>query len=228
MVYRRIVLKEESTGALIKRLREQRGLSQRKLASLSGIDRGYINQLEAGRGGSISLRLARALAGALAVRPEIFLNSENIEYPAHRPLEAILAEAQQRYELLEIVELPIRGTIPAGYPSSEEENIDGYVSIPKEELGAVKKGIYALKVNGDSLQGDGIYSGDLVIVEPNPEISDGKIYAIRLENEVVARHLYQEDNKVKLASSNGSYQVMEVNQVEILGRIILSGRWKKH
>lgn len=228
MVYRRITLKEESTGALIKRLREQRGLSQRKLALLSGIDRGYINQLEAGRGGSISLRLVKALANALVVPPEIFVTSENIKYSAPRPLDVILAEAQQRCELLQTVELPIRGTIPAGYPSAEDENVEGYISIPKEELGTAKKDIYALRVNGNSLEGDGIYSGDLVIIEPNPEIFDGKIYALRLENEVVARHLYRQANKVKLTTINGDCQVIEVNQVEILGRIILSGRWKKH
>ncbi len=66
-------MNKERTGALIKQMRELRGLSQRKLAELSGVDRGYINHLEAGKGGSISLRLAWSLAEALEIRPSLFL-----------------------------------------------------------------------------------------------------------------------------------------------------------
>lgn len=76
IVYRDNMVKEQ-TGELIKRFRELRGLSQRKLAELSGVDRGYINQLEKGRGGSISLRVARALAESLEILPEIFLRTED-------------------------------------------------------------------------------------------------------------------------------------------------------
>lgn len=83
-------------------------------------------------------------------------------------------------------------------------------------------------VNGDSLQGDGINHGDLVIVEPNVEIIDGKMYVIRRQNEVVARHLYTDADKLKLVSSNEDYETVEATDIEVLGRLILSGRWKKH
>lgn len=66
----------ESIGDIIKRLREEKGLSQRQLATLSNVDRGYINQLEAGKGGSISLRTARKLAAALEVPPDVFLKGQ--------------------------------------------------------------------------------------------------------------------------------------------------------
>jgi len=42
---------EKPIGEIIKELREQKGLSQRRLSLLSGVDRGYINQIEAGKAG---------------------------------------------------------------------------------------------------------------------------------------------------------------------------------
>jgi len=56
---------EKPIGEIIKELREQKGLSQRRLSLLSGVDRGYINQIEAGKAGSITLRIARSITNAL-------------------------------------------------------------------------------------------------------------------------------------------------------------------
>lgn len=67
-----------------------------------------------------------------------------------------------------------------------------------------------------------------VILEPNAEIIDSKIYVIRRENEVVARHLYQQGDRLKLVSSNRHYETIEATDIKVLGRVILSGRWKKH
>jgi len=60
------------------------------------------------------------------------------------------------------------------------------------------------------------------------DIIDGKIYIVRLGNEVCARHVFKLDDSLRLASSNGEYKEMLANEVEILGRLILTGRWKRH
>jgi len=77
---------EENVGKLLKRLLAEKGLSQRKLAKLSGVDRGYINSLIKGRAGSITIRILRQLAEALMVEPEIFLQSVSA-IPEETPLE---------------------------------------------------------------------------------------------------------------------------------------------
>ena len=74
--------------------------------------------------------------------------------------------------------------------------------------GAVKNGLYALRVNGESLEGDGINDGDLLIVEPDPDIIDGKIYIVRLGNQAVARHSYRHGSRYKLVSSNSKYKLI--------------------
>jgi len=156
---------------------------------------------------------------------EWFLSREVDIVP--RPLDAILKEARERYDLLETIEVPIKGVVPAGYPSSEEERIEGYVSIPRGQLGKASKGIYALRVSGDSLIGDNIMPNDLVIVDPSAPMIDGKIYLVRLENEVVIRHLHTIDDSVQLTSTNEKYQNINATQIEVLGGIILFGHWTK-
>lgn len=99
----------ESIGALIKRLREERSLSQSRLARISGVDRGYINKLEAGREGTISLRVARALAQALGVPATVFLEGNVGPLPlrVQVPAKDLVEELKVRLELLEVIEVPL-------------------------------------------------------------------------------------------------------------------------
>jgi hypothetical protein len=66
------------------------------------------------------------------------------------------------------------------------------------------------------------------IIEPTQDISDGKIYILRISNEVVARHTFKEARKLKLLSSNSKYQIIIATEADILGRVILAGGWKEY
>jgi repressor LexA len=141
----------------------------------------------------------------------------------------VLEEARLALDRLDITEVPLRGTVPAGYADIVENESGEYIEIPRQELESKSpEKLYALKISGESLAGDSIYAGDIVVVEPTSEIVDGRIYIIRLENQCVARHVYKLDSRIRLVSSNGDYKEIQANDVEILGRVILSGRWKKH
>ena len=122
------------------------------------------------------------------------------------------------------------GYIAAGIPISAEQMDLGKIVVSKLDLsGALKmSGIFGLIVSGDSLIGDDIQDKDTVIVDPDPVIIDGRIYIVKLGNEYVARHLHRENGFVILTSSNGKYDKMKVKEVEIKGRVVLSGKWKKH
>jgi transcriptional regulator with XRE-family HTH domain len=61
-------------GKLIRELRLKTGLSQRKLSILSGVDRGYINQLEAGKTITITLDMASRLSKGLGLAPSVFMD----------------------------------------------------------------------------------------------------------------------------------------------------------
>jgi len=212
------------------------GWTQEELAERAGLQREHLSHLETDDYKKPSADTFLRLASALKVdADELFEAAGYIrriggslpKSNGLRPLQAILREAQERYELLETVEVPIRGSIPAGYPERIEENIEGYVSIPREYLQGMKDP-YVLRVHGDSLAGDNIHDGDLIVVEPNPvAIVGDKIYVLRLQDEIVARHVYQEKDKLKLISSKREYREIEVTEAEVIGRVTLRGGWKE-
>lgn len=216
------------TGSLIlarlRQAREDAHLSLEDAGKYLGHSGANVSRKEHGKIGTTDDEL-RKLARLYGKPYEWFLSQDIDTTP--RPLDAILKEAQESYDRLEIVEIPIKGMVPAGYPSAEEERIEGYVSIPREQLGKASKGLFALRVSGDSLIGDDIMSNDLVIVDPTLPIINGNIYVVRLENEVVIRHVRKTDDSLELTSSNGKYQLIKATQVETLGGVILFGHWTK-
>ena len=60
-------------------MRIERGLSQRKLASKCGLDRGYISQLEAGKTSTITLTTAAKLAEGMGLPPSALIDMLFIE-----------------------------------------------------------------------------------------------------------------------------------------------------
>ncbi len=61
-------------GALVRRLREERGWSQEAFAEYADLNRGYIGEIE--RGGSMpSLVTVGKLACALGLRPSLLMSS---------------------------------------------------------------------------------------------------------------------------------------------------------
>jgi repressor LexA len=219
-------------GDYIKALREQRGLSPADLARLSVISPAHISLLEKNKRKNIrhdtAIKLCRAFEISVAEFYEGFKSNNTSESNKviKRPQD-IAKRFLKEVDALMCTQVPIRGSVPAGIPTVKEESIEGYIAVAKDELVTTRKDIYALRVCGESLEGDNIHDGDLLIIEPDSDIIANKIYILRLGDEVVARHVLQEKGGLKLIASNGSYQIIEVTEAEILGRVILAGRWQK-
>ena len=69
--------------------------------------------------------------------------------------------------------LPLVGAIQAGFPSPSEEELRDLVSID-EYVVTKPEASFLLRVSGDSMTGEGIMSGDLVIVEREGEPLSGR------------------------------------------------------
>jgi repressor LexA len=217
-------------GERIRTLRLKKGISPEKLGLLSDVSGQYIRKLELGFRKSITIATAQKLAKGLDIPVSDLLDDTGeSQVLAPKSLKEVLEEARLALDRLDITEVPLRGTVPAGYADIVENESGEYIEIPRQELDSKSPGkLYALKISGDSLAGDDIYADDIVIIEPTSEVIDGRIYIVRLENQCVARHVYKLDSLIKLVSSNGEYKEIQATDVEILGRVILSGRWKKH
>lgn len=105
--------------------------------------------------------------------------------------------------------LPLVGRVAAGSPILAEENIDEYIPVPSNLLGK-NKADFALKVKGDSMTGDHILNGDIIIVKSQNNAENGDIVVALIENEAVVKKLYRVKDTIELRSSNLSYAPIRI------------------
>ncbi|MCK5027721.1 MAG: repressor LexA, partial [Candidatus Pacebacteria bacterium] len=97
-----------------------------------------------------------------------------------------------------IVEIPLMGIIAAGGPI-EAIRDPRPIDVPRNMLSGGSDH-YALKVAGDSMIEDGIFDGDIVILQEQQTVDDGDKAVAYLpdSNEVTLKRIYREENRIKL------------------------------
>jgi len=118
--------------------------------------------------------------------------------------------------------IPIVGRIAAGQPILAEENIEGNIFFDASMVKA-KTECFGLKVRGDSMINAGIFEGDLVIVSPQQNATNGDIVVALLHDEATMKRFIINENIVYLMPENEKYKPIEVNQREdfsIIGKVI--------
>lgn len=80
--------------------------------------------------------------------------------------------------------------------------------------------MFALVVSGISLEGDGIEDGDTLLVDPDAGLQVGSIHIVRIENECCARHVFIEEEHVRLRASNGLYEEITAKELELVGKVV--------
>ena len=97
-------------------------------------------------------------------------------------------------------EIPLLGVIAAGQPI-EAVLSNETVCITRDMLGRSRT--FALRVRGDSMIGDGILDGDLIIVESRQSADNGQtVVALVDGNDATVKRFYRERGGVRLEAAN--------------------------
>ena len=106
--------------------------------------------------------------------------------------------------------LPVLGAIPAG-PLSEAVAEADDVREPGDLL-PWRDGDFLLRVRGDSMIGDGILDGDLVLIRPQPEARRGEIAAVQVgdAHEATLKRVFVQEGSVTLRASNPLFSDLTV------------------
>jgi len=101
--------------------------------------------------------------------------------------------------------LPLLGVIPAG-PLSEAVAQTGEI-VEAAELLPHRPEDFLLRVRGDSMIGDGILDGDLVLLRPGAEVPQGAIAAVCVgdDREGTLKRVFYEGERVRLKASNPAF-----------------------
>jgi repressor LexA len=119
-----------------------------------------------------------------------------------------------------VVEVPIIGRVAAGQPILATEHVEDTVQVDSFFLGSSKK-VYGLRVQGDSMIGDGILSGDYIFVRKQLHASDGDIVVALIDDEATVKRIYFEGDQVRFQPSNPRMAPIYVRREDFRSTMIL-------
>jgi repressor LexA len=119
-----------------------------------------------------------------------------------------------------LVEIPIVGRVAAGQPILAQERIEDTVQVDAFLLGTSKK-VYGLRVQGDSMIGDGILPGDYVFVKKQLHAQDGEIVVAMIDEEATVKRVYFEGDRVRFQPSNPRMAPIYVRESDFRSTMIL-------
>jgi repressor LexA len=197
-------------GTIIKKRREQLGISQEQLANILGYkSRSSINKIELNHTDLPQSKIV-ALAKALSVTPAYLMGWEDLEQPTPK---------SNGYPT---VRIPVLGDVAAGVPILAQQDIIGYEDIPAD---MAKTGEYfGLKIKGDSMEPK-IHDNDIVIVKSMSDAENNDIVIAMINNEATCKRLHKYSNSVVLTAINSDYKPIEVTpdeDIQILGKVVMS------
>lgn len=125
----------------------------------------------------------------------------------------------------EVVEIPVVGKVAAGAPILAQENITDHVRIDSMLLGDGGRKVFALRVAGDSMIGDGIFDGDYIFVRKQLQASSGEIVVAMIEDEATVKRFYPEGERIRFQPSNPRLKPIYVNrddfrETQIIGVVV--------
>lgn len=234
-------------GSILKKEREKQNLSQQEVAEYVGVTKSAVSRWENGEVSNIGRTKIKKMAEILNISPvTIVLGdafpkdpylTEQIEKgaidlrPSYKePKEAI--SNLEPIDFKDMIKIPILGFIRAGNPIDAEEHIIGYDYIEKEKVNGSK--LYELRVEGDSMNQEGIQEGDFVIVREQPEVYNGEIAVVLVNNhDATVKKFYQTDTTITLMPSSDNPDHAPIifdskkTEVKVLGKVIGTKRFFK-
>jgi repressor LexA len=129
----------------------------------------------------------------------------------------------------QVADIPLFGSIPAGFAEDRQQEAEGCVSIDIETLG-FKPGprTFALEVRGDSMVGRHILNGDLVVLEHGATPRSGDVVAALIDNESTLKTFVLERGKPWLRAENPRYpKMVPASELVIQGVMVALIRKRK-
>jgi repressor LexA len=137
-----------------------------------------------------------------------------------RSLELAPKYVQEQRRAKPHLEVPLLGRIAAGLPV---ESIEQRETLNFAEF-AGSRNTFALEVRGDSMIEDHICDGDWILLEKDPQVSDGDIVvALVGGSETTLKRFYREPgDQIRLQPANAALKpiIVPAREVQVQGRLI--------
>ena len=186
-------------GDRIKELRILNNLTLEELGQKVGVKKAAVQKWESGMTKNLKRSTIQKLSEIFDVSPTYVMGMSNVKNPS----------TSKR--------VPLIGQIAAGLPLLAEENIEDYFNIDNR-----LKADFALKIQGDSMIGAGIFQNDIVFIRKQDCLENGEIGAILIEDSATLKKFYKENDTIILQAENDMYKPMIFTNgnIRILGKLV--------
>ena len=194
----------------IKKRREELRMTQTALAERTGYaDKTMISKIEKGL---IDLPQSKIIlfASALQTTPRELMGWDDTSTPSYPNIRPIAKKS-----------LPVLGSVACGKPIYMAEEKEVYVDTTTDI-----KADFILIAKGDSMTGARINDGDLVFVRQQPEVENGDIAVVAIDDEATLKRFYKySDDLIVLRAENPEYKDMEFRpgdhkDIRVLGKAV--------
>ena len=194
----------------IKTLRTQKGISQEELGKIVGVQRAAVQKWESGATQNLKRTTIQKLAEYFNVNPAGFIDDD-------------LTNSLFTYENIHPIQLkkiPMLGEIACGQPIYANEDYETFV-----EANSDIKADFCLIAKGDSMINARIFDGDVVFIKSQPDVENGEIAAVIINDEATLKRVYKYPNRIELRPENPTHKVQDyegekLNEIRILGKAV--------
>jgi repressor LexA len=117
------------------------------------------------------------------------------------------------------LEVPLVGSIACGEPLEAIEETGETVKVARER--SLTGHLYALKAKGDSMIGEGIFDGDIIIIKKQHAAENGDtVVGIIDDNEATLKKYFKEKKSIRLQPANPAFKPMYRKHVEVRGIVV--------
>lgn len=208
-------------GEIIFNYRKKHSLSMDKFADLSGLSKGYISMLEKDENPRTGKPITPSLDTYVAIANAMYISVNDL-FKAMDDTK-LVADTQVPVQNLFTLDdkilkkkIPLLGTIAAGEPILAEQNIEDYVDIE-----SAVQADFCLRVKGSSMINAGIQDGDIVFIRKQPDVEDGEIAAVLIDEEATLKRVFKFNEEVQLRAENPKFKPITLNgdkNILILGK----------
>ncbi len=200
-------------GYIIKNLRTERNLTQEEVGKIIGASKQTLHKYENGIITNIPQDKIEALANLFDVSPAYIMGWEENKTD--------LSNIPGVIPVKKIIKIPILGHIQCGKPVMSVENYEGYFPADPEIINSD----FCLYADGDSMIDAGINEGDLVFFKQTPQVENGTIAAVFVDDTTTLKRFYRKENQIILQPENKDYSPIiidldESTNIRILGEMV--------